>query len=151
MGAPMASFTPILNCNLKKINDVELVFPSDEFQTFWIFIVFTCSYSIPEYLWPTWSWGLNIKSSDTFGFILLLKRPVLFCRKWKLLSLQDSTGGTVGKWKIFNISITFCFAPHWSALKGIVAMCGTWWWYCTFWIHQLQDGDWHFGENPGDN
>ena len=36
-----------LSRELKYLDDVELVFPSDEFQTFWIFNIFTCTYLIP--------------------------------------------------------------------------------------------------------
>ena len=33
--------------DLKYFHDVELLYPSDTFQTFWIFNMFTCSYLIP--------------------------------------------------------------------------------------------------------
>ena len=48
---------------MKYFVDVEQVFSSDKFQKNCIFDVFTCSYSIPRYLWPTQSWGLNMNMS----------------------------------------------------------------------------------------
>ena len=62
---------------LKYFHDVELLYPS---QTFLIFNMFTCSSSIPWYLWPTQSWGLCLnmwtcwrsKTFQTHQMLLLL-------------------------------------------------------------------------------
>ena len=47
--------------SFKYLHNVELLYPSDEFQTLQIFNIFTCSYSIPLYMCPIQSWGLNLK------------------------------------------------------------------------------------------
>ena len=105
--------------SFKYFHNVELLYPSDEFQTLWIFNMFTCLYSIPWYMWPTLSWGLNLNMwtcwrskvfeirQIRFAFILHQQRPVFISAhaqnffswslakknlagKRKLLSLQDS-------------------------------------------------------------
>ena len=75
--------------SFKYFHNVELLYPSDEFQVLWIFNIFTCSYSIPWYMWPTQSWGLNLnmwtcwrsKVFEIRQMLLMLfclnKRPVL--------------------------------------------------------------------------
>ena len=82
-----------LSRDMKYFDDVELVFQSDFFQTFWIFNMFTCSYSISWYLWPTQRWGFNLNilkiqnvwnSSDAFAFILPQQRPVLLMLRTSL-------------------------------------------------------------------
>ena len=50
--------------DLKIYDGVELVFPSDKFQTLRIFNMFICSFSIPGYLWPTQSRGLFLFSMN---------------------------------------------------------------------------------------
>ena len=81
-----------------KVYNVELVLPSEEFQTFWICNMFTCFLSIPWYLWPTQSWGLKLnmwtcwrsKMFETHQMLLLL-----FCLNkdqfWFLLMLRTSS------------------------------------------------------------
>ena len=66
---------------------------SDKFQTLWIFNMFTCSYSIPWYIWPTQSWGLNLNMwicwiSKVFEICQILF--LLFCSCSELLQLKFS-------------------------------------------------------------
>ena len=73
-------------------------YPSDKFKTFWIFNMLTCSSSIPWYLWPIQSWGMNLnmwtcwrsKMFETRHMLLLL-----FCLNkdpfWFLLMLRTSS------------------------------------------------------------
>ena len=84
--------------SFKYFHDVELLYPSDEFQTLWIFNMFTCSYLIPWYMWPTQSWGLNLNMqtcwrSKVFEICQILF--LLFCLKkdqfFFLLMLRNSS------------------------------------------------------------
>ena len=84
--------------SFKYFHDVELLYPSDEFQTLWIFNMFTCSYSIPWYMCPTRSWGLNLNMwscwrSKVFEICQILL--LLFCLNkdqfWFLLMLRTSS------------------------------------------------------------
>ena len=84
--------------SFKYFHNVELLYPSDEFQTLWIFNMFTCLYSIPWYIWPTRSWGLNLNMwtcwrSKVFEICQILL--LLFCLNkvqfWFLLMLRTSS------------------------------------------------------------
>ena len=86
-----------LSRDLNYFDDVELDFPCNKFQTFWIFNIFTCLYLILWYLWPTQSWGLNLNiwtclRSKMFEICLILL--LLFCLNndqfWLLLMLRTS-------------------------------------------------------------
>ena len=71
-----------LKRSLEYFHDVELLYPVDKFQTFWIFKMFTCLKSISLYQRPTQSWGLNLNmwtywGSKIFEICQMLLR--LFC------------------------------------------------------------------------
>ena len=103
--------------SLENIHNVEPLYPSDKFQTLWIFNVFTCSYLIPWYMWPTGCWGLNLKMwtcwiSKVFEIHQTLL--LLFCLKkdkfWFLLMLGTASVKVPQKKK--KLGNTNCSAPN---------------------------------------
>ena len=50
---------------------------SETFHTFWILNMFTCSYLIPWYIWPTRSWGLNLNMWTCWGSKMFEKSLIL--------------------------------------------------------------------------
>ena len=104
--------------SFKYFHIVELLYPSDEFQTLWLFNMFTCSYSIPWYMWPTQSWGLNLNlwtcwRSKVFEIRQILW--ILFCLNkdqfWFLLMLITSSA-EVRQRKRKMQGNTNCSAPN---------------------------------------
>ena len=47
--------------SFKYFRHVELLYPSDNFQTLWIFNMFSCSKSIPWYLWTIRIWRIEFE------------------------------------------------------------------------------------------
>ena len=84
--------------SVKYFNNVELLYPSDTFQTLWIFNMVTCSYLIPWCVWPTGCWGLNLNMWTCWRSKVIEIQQILllwFCLNkdqfWFLFMLRTSS------------------------------------------------------------